>query len=122
MKKIVPYYDLDVWKKSVELSQNIYLLCKKLPKGEYSFKDQMIRCSLSVPSNIAEGKGRGTAKDFLKFLKISRGSLYELQTQMLIASRVDLISKEEHIAQYKLSEDVAKLLNAFIAKVHKDNS
>ncbi len=122
MSKIVLYKDLIVWKKAVDLSEQVYLECKNFPKGEYSFKDQIVRCSLSVPSNIAEGKGRSGYKDLLKFLIIARGSLYELQTQLLIAHRVNLIETQNHSGLFKLSEEVVKLLNAFIGKVNRDNS
>lgn len=78
------YTDLEVWKESRKLANHIYELTKSFPKEElYGITNQIRRCAVSVPSNIAEGCGRQTAKDTIHFLHISRGSLYELETQCL---------------------------------------
>ena len=76
---------LIVWQKSIELVKDIYNVISQLPDSErYNLSDQMKRSAVSVPSNIAEGAGRGSNKDYLRFLYIARGSLRELETQLII--------------------------------------
>lgn len=109
------YNELDVWKNSRELVVAVYELTKTFPKDEvYSLTNQMRRCSISVPSNIAEGCGRQTTKDTIHFLYISRGSLYELETQIIVASDLKYISKED--LEILLDKIILckKLLNGFI--------
>ena len=78
--------DLDVWKESMTLAKSIYSITAKFPKGElYGLTSQMRRCSISIPSNIAEGAARTSDKEFIQFLYISLGSLSELETQVLLA-------------------------------------
>lgn len=80
------YTDLDVWKKCKLLVNNIYELIKKFPKEElYSLTNQLRRCEISIPSNIAEGCGRQHVNDSLQFFYIARGSLYELETQLFLS-------------------------------------
>ena len=84
---------LDVWKESVELSVCIYRLSAGFPKTEdYGLTSQMRRAGVSVPSNIAEGAGRGVTKEFIQFLKIANGSLTELDTQLEIAMKLGYIT------------------------------
>ena len=79
------YRDLNVWKESMELAKVIYELCKKLPEDErFGLSSQMQRAAVSVPSNIAEGHGRGSDSEFKRFLQIANGSRCELQTQLLL--------------------------------------
>ncbi|MGV6861394.1 MAG: four helix bundle protein [Putridiphycobacter sp.] len=76
------FRELKVWNKAIEIVEGIYLLAKKLPESEkFTFTSQITRCSISIPSNIAEGAGRGTNKDFIRFLNMATGSCYELETQ-----------------------------------------
>lgn len=81
------YIELDVWKQSRQLVTQTYELTKQFPKEEqYGLSNQMRRCSVSIPSNIAEGHGRNHIKDSLQFFFIARGSLYELETQLYLSS------------------------------------
>ena len=89
------YENLDVWKRSLELSINIYQVLKSCK--DYGLKDQMERASVSIPSNIAEGSQRSSEKDFVRFLHIAKGSAAELNTQLIIASRLSYISKQTEI-------------------------
>lgn len=83
------FKDLIVWQKSVDLSVRIYKVTEKFDSGEkFGLTSQMRRCSVSIPSNIAEGSKRGTDKDFLQFLRIANGSAAELETQLIIAQEV----------------------------------
>jgi len=83
------YQNLDVWKKSVDLTVSVYELVKQLPKYEqFALIDQMIRATVSIPSNIAEGQKRYSNKDTINFCGIALGSLAELETQLFIVSKV----------------------------------
>ena len=83
------FRELKIWKESILLTKEIYELSVKLPEDEkYGLKSQIKRSSSSIPSNIAEGSGRGTIKDFGYFLNISLGSAYELETQLVM---IDLL-------------------------------
>ena len=89
------YKDLKIWQKSVDLAVRIYEVTKSFPKEEiYTLTSQIRRSAVSIPSNIAEGSGRNSKKEFLNFLGISHGSSYELDTQLIIASRVELLNIE----------------------------
>ena len=93
MKK---FKNLKVWQKGIELVKNIYKSTKEFPKEElYGLTSQMRRSAISVPSNIAEGSGRGTDKDFNRFLDIALGSSYELETQIIIAFELEFISEQD---------------------------
>ena len=90
--------DLEVWKRSIDLVVEIYSLTKKLPSEEkFGLISQMKRSAVSVPSNIAEGAGRSSTKEFIRFLDIANGSLSELETQLIIVSRLNLYETEEMI-------------------------
>jgi four helix bundle protein len=87
--------DLNLWKESMNLVEDIYSISKHFPKEEvYGLTSQMRRCAISVPSNIAEGAGRKGAKEFARFLYIALGSLSELETQFEISIRLKYISNE----------------------------
>ena len=87
-KKIRNHKDLEVWKKSMDLVSNIYKITESFPNKEiYGLTNQIRRSAVSVPSNIAEGAARSSKKEFIQFLYIALGSLAELETQMIIASR-----------------------------------
>ena len=89
VNKINSFRDLIIWQKGLDITQEVYLLTKKLPKEElFSLSSQLRRAAISVPSNIAEGKERSTKKDFCQFLHIALGSLAELETQLLLVGRL----------------------------------
>jgi len=89
------YKDLIVWQRSMELVVSIYELTDQFPKEEiYGITSQIRRSSISVPSNIAEGAGRKSPKEFKQFLFIALGSLSELETQIIIAKNLKYIDKE----------------------------
>ena len=107
------YRDLIVWQKAMELTKKVYQITKTFPKDEiYGLTSQIRRCSVSVPSNIAEGRGRNSNKEFIRFLNIALGSIYELQTQLELALSFNYISTFDDIN--KLSIEVEKMLNALI--------
>ncbi|WP_400072974.1 four helix bundle protein [Zobellia russellii] len=88
--------DLKIWKKAVQLAKSIYLLASELPSEEkYGLVSQIKRCSVSIPSNIAEGAGRNSQKEFKYFLSIANGSTYELHTQLILLIELNLVKKEK---------------------------
>ena len=88
--------DLKIWNKAMNLVKQVYLVVSELPSDEkFGLTSQMKRSAISIPSNIAEGAGRNSKKEFKHFLGISNGSCYELQTQLTLLIELDLISKEK---------------------------
>ena len=101
--------DLEVWKKSMDLVEDVYKLMKQLPENEkYGLISQIKRSSISIPSNIAEGAARGSTKEFIRFLDIASGSLSELETQLLLLERLGFCSTEENLS--KEIETIGKML------------
>ena len=89
------FKNLQIWKDAMDLAQEIYEIAERLPKSEtYGLISQMTRAAVSVPSNIAEGSGR-TEKDFAHFLAIALGSLYELNTQIMLSERIGYIDNNQ---------------------------
>ncbi|MFI5088126.1 MAG: four helix bundle protein [Terriglobales bacterium] len=110
------YLDLKVWQRAMDLVYLTYEITQAFPKHElYGLTNQMRRAAVSVPSNIAEGKGRSTDKDMSLFLCHARGSLFELNTQVLIAQHLDYMRPEEAEAAGKLVAEVGRLLNGLIS-------
>lgn len=90
------FRELKVWQRGMELVVNVYSLIDNFPDSEkYGLASQIKRCSVSIPSNIAEGSGRNTPNDFAHFLNISIGSSNELETQLIIAGKLGFISNTE---------------------------
>ena len=86
---IKSFKDLSLWKKSIDFVASVYLLVKQLPKEEtYALSDQIRRAVVSIPSNIAEGSGRNTTKEYIQFLYIALGSASEVETQIIIWQRI----------------------------------
>ncbi len=109
------YRDLIVWQKAMQLCKDVYLITKNFPKEEiYGLTSQIRRCVVSIPSNIAEGKGRNSDKDFVRFLQIALGSIYELQTQLELAFELNYINDIENIVS--LSIEIEKMINTLITK------
>ena len=115
MKEIKSYKDLLIWQKGIKIVILVYQLVKSFPKEEiYALTSQLKRASVSIPSNIAEGYGRNSDKSFSHFLDISRGSLFEIETQLIIAKELGFIS-DDSLYQEILSqiEEESKMINAF---------
>jgi four helix bundle protein len=90
------YRDLKVWQLGMEVAEQVYRLTAEFPKSEiYGLSSQMRRAAVSIPSNIAEGQGRDSTKEFLHFLAIAFGSLCELETQLLLARRFSYLSDKD---------------------------
>lgn len=109
------YTDLEVWQESRKLTNQVYELTKSFPKEEqFGLTNQIRRAVVSVTSNIAEGCGRQTAKDTINFLHISRGSLYELETQCYVALDQQYMTKEQFQSIHSSIQVCKRLLNGFI--------
>ena len=112
------YRDLVVWKRSMELVKETYKLIRCLPKEEtYALSNQVRRAVVSIPSNIAEGNGRASTKDYSRFLSMARGSKYELETQLLICVELDYLTQQQIEKAMSLSEEIGRMLNVLIAKL-----
>lgn len=116
MPRVQSYRDLIVWQKSIELVLEIYRATQGFPKAEtYGLVSQLRRASVSVPSNIAEGHARLSTGEFKQFLGHSRGSLMEIETQVLISQRLGYInSGQSSILLYRATE-VGKVLNGLLS-------
>ena len=112
------YKDLTVWQKAMDLTEEVYRLVKILPKEEtYSLSDQIRRSVVSVPSNIADGQGRESKNEFRSFLSIAKGSLSELETQLLICVRLKYFSESDIETSLSLSNEIDKMLTTLILKL-----
>lgn len=113
MIKTSDYQDLKVWQKAIDLTTEVYSLAKLLPREEqFALCDQMRRAVVSVPSNIAEGRGRGSNKEFVRFLLMSRGSLWELSTQLVICEKLDYLNPRQTSSAKQMITEISKMLNA----------
>ena len=109
------YTELEVWKSSRALVKEVYVLSAPFPKEElYALTNQIRRSSVSIPSNIAEGLGRQSNKETIHFLYISKGSLFEFETQLFLAFDLDYLSKEKLDIILAQITTCKKLLNGFI--------
>lgn len=106
---------LKVWQKAMQLCQEIFKITDKFPRSElYSLTSQMNRSAISVPSNIAEGSSRRSNKEFRRYLEISLGSLFELQTQIVLSSYKEYLNKEKLDKIEKGTEELQKMITGFM--------
>ncbi len=109
------FKDLIVWQKAMDLVTDVYRVSDRFPKREvYSLTDQIRRAAVSVPSNIAEGQAHFSKAEFVHFLRHSSGSLAELETQLLLAQRLEYTQPVESTRLLKQVVEVGKLLNGLI--------
>ncbi|RKS01997.1 four helix bundle protein [Flavobacterium sp. 102] len=112
------FRNLQVWQKSMTLTTNIYFSTKSFPKEEiFGLTSQIRRSAISIPSNIAEGFGRDSNKDYLRFLNFSIASLFELQTQLEIGKNIEYITTQEFNKIYEDSRELERMLVSFINKI-----
>lgn len=113
--KITSFRDLVIWQKGLEIAKEIYEITKSFPKEEiFGLTSQIRRSAVSISSNIAEGRGRSSKKDFVNFLYIAQGSLFEVETQLILARdlyKIDLKNLP------KLIEEEQKMLSSIIKKL-----
>lgn len=110
--------DLTVWRRAIDLTVCIYRLTRKFPKEEtYGLISQLRRASVSVSSNIAEGRGRLNVGEFRQFLGVALGSVFEIKTQLIVAERLGMGHPAAIEEARALSEEVSKMLTSFIQKL-----
>ncbi len=115
------YRDLKVWRLAMELAEDVYKLCTEFPKHEvYGLTSQLQRAAVSIPSNIAEGQARNSSKEFSHFLGIARGSLAELETQIMLAQRLGYIGAEKVDLVLGKAEEIAKMLKGLQKSIATD--
>jgi four helix bundle protein len=112
------YRDLRVWSASIDLAAECYTLTKTFPTSElYGLTSQIRRAATSVPANIAEGYGRGTRPGFVQFLRIAQGSLKELETHLIVAERVEIISSALLAGILQKTDEAGAMLYSLIHKL-----
>lgn len=112
------YKDLLVWQQAIELVIEIYKLTQKLPDTEkYALSSQMRRSAVSIPSNIAEGRSRSTRKDFINFLRIALGSSAELETQLIIAEKLQYFQEADFHRVSTQTSAICRMLHGMINKL-----
>ena len=112
------YSELIVWQKAMQVAEQIYKLVKLLPPEEkYALADQMRRCAVSIPSNIAEGQERNSSADFVRFISIAQGSRAELETQLKLCDRIGYLGKEDIEECMMLLKEVGRMLNSIVKKL-----
>ncbi len=120
MSDIKTYRDLIVWQKAMQLVVDVYRACDNLPANErFGLDSQIKRAAVSIPSNIAEGYGRHSTADYIRFLHVASGSLNELQTQLEIALRVGYLDTGSHMRFDAASREVERLLSALIRSLER---
>jgi four helix bundle protein len=120
--KSVHFRDLLVWQRSMVLARNVYRLTESLPRSEnFGLIDQMRRAAISVPSNIAEGHGRESDKNFAQFLRQARGSLNELETQLELCVQLGFAKTGDCSATLREIDELERMLKAFTATLKRTN-
>lgn len=111
--------DLIIWKKSIQLTKEVYILCSEILNDEkFGLISQIKRCSVSIPSNIAEGAGRNSNNEFKHFLGIANGSCYELQTQLILIKELNLITSNNKVDELiQNCIEIQKMIYSFKSKI-----
>jgi len=115
------YRDLVVWRKSMQLVSDIYRITKTFPKEEiYGLTSQIRRAAVSIPSNIAEGQGRRTPSEFHQFLGHARGSIMELETQILIAQNLKYCAEDATTPLLNQAAEIGRVLNGLMNSISRN--
>ena len=117
------FKNLNVWIKSRVLIKEVYQLVEIFPNNElYGLSSQIKRSAISIPSNIAEGSGRGSDVEFARFLKISLGSAYELETQIILGFDLGLINENKFKNIINKISEIQKMLHGLVKSLHSNNT
>ncbi|WP_433627271.1 four helix bundle protein [Chryseobacterium cucumeris] len=109
------FKELLVWQRSIDFVTEIYRTTEAFPKDEiYGLTSQIRRAAVSIPSNIAEGNSRRSKPDYVQFLKISRGSCAEVETQLIISKNLKFLNENEHLKLNEKIIEISKMLNGLI--------
>jgi four helix bundle protein len=113
--KINTYKELTVWQKAMSLAKEIYFITQSFPEVEkFGLTQQLKRAAISVPSNIAEGWGRNSTGHFIQFLNISKGSICEIETQLIIAMELNYTTQEKINSALNLLIEISKMIKSLI--------
>jgi len=116
--EVKSHKDLIAWQKAMDFAAGVYSLVGKFPAKEtYGLWSQLTRAAASVPANIAEGKARGTTKEYAHFLSTARGSLMEAETHLLLAARIGYITDQDAAPSLALVDEVGRLINGIRSKL-----
>ncbi len=111
MKQIKSYRDLEIWQKAMSLTTEVYRMSNRLPRAEqWGLASQMQRAAVSIPANIAEGWGRSSRREFLQFLRISRGSLCELETHLILAEQLGYLTQAQTAPLLEQCDRLSRML------------
>lgn len=115
---IKTFRDLLVWRKSMAMVSEVYRLSKRFPRDElYGLTSQMRRCAVSIPSNVAEGYGRQSTNDYVRFLRMAMGSLYELQTQIEIAANLEYAPSTAAETIHESVREIERMMSSLLKKL-----
>lgn len=115
------FRNYEVWKRAIVLAKEIYLLTEVFPdKERFGLSSQIQRAAVSVASNVSEGASRNSDTEFGRFLEIAMGSAFEVETQLIIASKIGYITEERLTAELSKLHILQKQLNVFISKLSKN--
>ena len=113
------YRDLIAWQKAMDLVEMVYRLTKLFPKEElYGLTSQVRKAAVSIPSNIAEGQGRGSKNAFHYFLSIANGSLREVETQVIVAQRLEYVGQDQVQPVLAQTDEIARIIHGLMKKQH----
>jgi four helix bundle protein len=120
MAHISSFRDLSVWRKSMELAEQCYLLTKRFPaEDRFALGRQIRKSGISTPSNIAEGFGRHYSQEYIRFLRIAKGSDNELQTQLELSHRIRIVSEQQAATLIADAEEVGRMLHGLIGSLER---
>ena len=120
MSEIKSYRDLQVWQRAMDLAVACYDVTRDFPKSEtYGMASQIRRASVSIPANIAEGFGRDSTGNFVSFLRVSQGSLKELETHLLLSIRVGLSEQQSVDPLLQQCDELGRMLRAYIRSIQR---
>ena len=116
------FEELEIWKESIKFTSDVYRITKTFPAEErFGLTQQLRNAAISISLNIAEGSGRYHNRDFLRFLQIAIGSLYEVVSGLFIAKNEEYISDKDFKNTYSEAEKIAKMINAFISYLKRSD-
>lgn len=110
---------LNIWLEARDYIKSIYLVVEKFPAKEYSLKDQLKRAAISIALNIAEGSDKKSDKDFIRYLRISIGSINETVTILFIAKDLNFISEKDFSSNYEKSHEISRMINGLVRKLNE---
>jgi len=120
MATVKSYRELIAWQKAMDLVVGVYEGTKAFPREElYGLTSQLRRAAVSIPSNIAEGQGRRSSKEFIRFLSIAYGSLQETETQIILATRLGYLESAQEAQLLEQCAEVGKLINGLTNALHR---